>query len=272
MSSRKVLCIAYVAVAALLFSVIKLPASNGEKKRLVTIISIPVTVFGQNCRIVFEDESRQAVIVDPGGAPEQLLSVIERNSLNITHVLLTHAHLDHGGAIRPILERLSKMQKNKPVFVAHQCETLLRERLREQALLFGVPSKDFENVPEPDVYAEDGGELNIGTVRGKLLHAPGHSPGHVMLLLDRTAWSFADAEADGSLQESKRGESGVLLSGDVLFAGSIGRTDFYGGDYDTLLASIKEKIFVLPDDTVVLPGHGPETTVGREKKSNPFLH
>jgi len=205
----------------------------------VKVQTITVGAFQENCYLLIDDRANRAVIVDPGGEPQRLITEIERSGATLEAIWITHAHVDHVGAIASVKERW-----NVPVYL-HPLDRRLYEAAGRQAEVYGVP---FEEPPAPDHEFADGEELKIGTREMKVLHAPGHSPGHVVIHGD-----------------------GIALVGDCLFAGSIGRTDLPMSNPQNLAESLK-KIAALPPDTVVYPGHGPETTIGEERTSNPFLN
>lgn len=213
------------------------------------IVTLEVTPFQQNCRVVIDRSSRHCVLVDPGGEGRRIVVEIERRDLVLDAVWLTHSHLDHCGGVAQVLTRWQV-----PLY-AHPGEAQMRAHLEEICAMYGIPPGDMQRCPEPSVKLVGGETLMLsgGDVPGvefKVLFTPGHSPGHLCF--------YAPAER-------------ILLAGDTLFAGSIGRTDLPGGDAETLLRSIKQQILSLPDETRVLSGHGPETTVGRERRSNPFF-
>lgn len=204
--------------------------------------TFPVTQFAQNCSLLWCDQSREAALVDPGGEAQRLLDEVARRDLRLTQILLTHGHLDHVGATSAIAA-----QTGVSVIGPHQEDQFWLDRLPMQSQMFGfAPAQPFT----PDRYLNDGDRVMVGQAELEVRFCPGHTPGHVVLY---------DAA------------SGVVWVGDVLFAGSIGRTDFPRGDHATLLASIRDRLWSLPDATVVVPGHGPNTTIGRERATNPFL-
>lgn len=211
---------------------------------MLDIVTIPVTPFGQNARIVGCGETKECVIVDPGGDSDVVLAALTRSGYSCKAVWLTHAHLDHCGGVQPILDALGVE------LVGHPGEEPMRANVRRIAGMYGLSPDDWFDCPEPTRMISGGEVLTVGRHEADVLFTPGHSPGHVSFYF----------KADG-----------VLLSGDALFEGSIGRTDLPGGNHEELLRSIRERILTLPDDTRVLSGHGPDTTVGRERRSNPFL-
>lgn len=210
--------------------------------RILTAAAPP---FYTNGYVVFCEETRDAVIIDPGDAIDDLLDAVTRGGLNVREILLTHAHLDHiTGVAR------AKAATHAPVWL-HRDDLFLYEGLVEQGRRFGLT---LEAAPPVDAFYEDGVPRRFGKYAVDVLPTPGHCPGGVCLAIGR----------DGSAGRE-------LFVGDTLFAGSIGRTDLPGGDLDTLLRSIRGVLFTFPDDTVVHSGHGPDTTVGVERQSNPFL-
>ena len=209
------------------------------------ILTLELTPFAQNTRIVFDRASSQAVVIDPGGDFPKIVQSLVANDLKVSQIWLTHSHLDHCGAVRPL------KQASAATLYAHPVERELRARVVEICMLYGIPPGDMQSCPEPDVPISGGETLLLGEYIFEVLFTPGHSPGHLCFY---------------------HRESATLMAGDTLFAGSIGRTDLPGGDHATLLRSIRQQLLVLPDETRVLPGHGPDTTIGRERVSNPFLN
>jgi glyoxylase-like metal-dependent hydrolase (beta-lactamase superfamily II) len=210
----------------------------------LNILLVPVSPIQQNARILFVDGSKDAIVVDPGGEADKIIAALEAHDLTPVAIWITHSHLDHCGGVAPFLERYPV-----PVY-AHPADRNRRATVEETAAGYGIGPGVFFNCPEPTHELVGGETLNFGGLDFQVFFTPGHCPGHVVFY---------------------QADSGVLLAGDTLFRGSIGRTDFEGCDHDALIASIHDKIFVLPDDTQVLSGHGPDTTVGREKNSNPFV-
>lgn len=218
------------------------------------IETVVVTAFFQNARIILDESSAEALVVDPGGDIDRILAALERQKAQVRAVLLTHSHLDHAGGIEPLRDALAAKNGVRPPLYAHRNEAEFRSSIRKQAELFGMSDAEFHNVAEPERYLEDGDEIIVGKERWQVIFTPGHSPGHIC---------FYAPEHNGLTP--------LLLSGDLLFQGAIGRTDIPGADQQTLLGSIREKLLVLPDATVVKPSHGPDTTIGREKRVNPYL-
>ncbi len=203
--------------------------------------TFPVGPLQSNCIILGDEEAAEAIVIDPGGEVGRIHRRLTELGLKVKQILVTHAHLDHvGGAFA--LKQLT----GAPIFLNENDLPLLRA-MKAQATMFGVPLP--ETAP-PDADLADGLIVGLDRYPGQVLHTPGHSPGSVCLY-------FASLK--------------LLISGDTLFAGGIGRTDLPGGDYGQIMHSIQTRLLVLPDDTRVLPGHGPATTIGQERRNNSFL-
>ncbi len=195
--------------------------------------------MGANCYVFWCEETKQGVVVDPGDEGMQIYRWVTELGIEITRILLTHGHLDHIGAVDELRERFGC-----PVFIHSRDAEMLTDARKNLSAYFG-PGFSFKAA---DGFLQDGQLLMVGNKSLKVLHTPGHSPGSVCLLTDEG-----------------------VISGDTLFAGSIGRTDFPGGSLDELLRGVETKLLTLPDDTPVYPGHGESTSIGRERVENPFL-
>ena len=203
---------------------------------------IPVTPFRQNCSLVWCEATGQAALIDPGGEPEHLLAAVARHGLNLDRILLTHGHIDHVGAAGVLAERLGIAIEGP-----QREDAFLFDALPSQCAMFGFPrTQPFR----PGRWLNDGDRVQVGEVGFDVLHCPGHTPGHVVFYQPRARQAFV---------------------GDVLFKGSIGRTDLVGGHHDTLIDSIRRVLFALDDDVEVYSGHGPITSIGLERMTNPFL-
>jgi hydroxyacylglutathione hydrolase len=205
----------------------------------VNVQTLTVGAFQENCYLVIDDRTNRSVVVDPGGEGERIVEAIENSGSELEAIWVTHAHVDHVGAIASV-----KRKWDVPVYL-HPLDRRLYEAAPRQAEVYGVP---FELPPPPDREFADGQRLKVGEVEMTVMHAPGHAPGHVVI----------------------HGH-GIALVGDCLFAGSIGRTDLPFSNPPQLAASL-ERIAALAPETVVYPGHGADTTIAEEKLSNPFLN
>jgi hydroxyacylglutathione hydrolase len=195
-----------------------------------------VTPFFENCYVL--KHGGETMVVDPGEAAPELKAAVKGEK--VTMIFNTHCHCDHSGG------NAEMMKLTGAPLVCHEADLPLLRALPQQGMLFGVP---VAASPDPDRFVEEGDVIELGGASLKVLHTPGHAPGHVVLVGD-----------------------GFVIAGDTLFAGSIGRTDLPGGNYQQLITAIREKLMTLPDETVVYSGHGPTTTIGEERRNNPFLN
>lgn len=211
-----------------------------------------LTPFQQNTRIVSCGRTRKAICIDPGEPSQEVVDHIRENDLDLQAIVITHGHLDHCGGVAAL-----KAEFPEAEVLLHRDEMYLYKKLAQQPLLMGImPDQaramgmDYQDPPEPSRFLEDDEVLEVGDLKFLIRHVPGHTLGHIVL--------------------AEQNEKAVF-TGDCLFSGSIGRTDLPGGNYDQLLTSIREKVLTLGDDFTVYCGHGPETTIGRERTMNPFL-
>jgi len=206
------------------------------------ILIVPVTPFQQNCSIVFDDDTKQGVVVDPGGDLERIEDAIKQSGAKIEKILLTHGHIDHAGGAADLAAKLGVK-----VVGPHERDKPVLDNIPNRAAMFNMAGAKGVT---PDQWLKEGDVVSVGGLDFRVIEAPGHSPGSVVFFND--ANKFA-------------------LMGDVLFQNSIGRTDIPGGNHETLLHSIKTKIMALPDDVMFLPGHGNASQIGAERRSNPYL-
>jgi len=202
--------------------------------------ALVVGPFGTNCYVVGSASTKLGMIIDPGAEADAILGMVRQTGLSVSFIVLTHTHIDHIGALSLV------KKETKARFILHEMEKgSLSSGLDK---MFGFFNLDFESPPQPDRLLKDGDQIKVGDLVFRVLHTPGHSPGGICLL-----------------------GHGVVFSGDTLFNFGIGRTDFPGCSHKQLMKSIHDRLMVLPDETIVYPGHGPATTIGEERRGNPFL-
>ncbi len=202
---------------------------------------LTVGLLEVNCYILGDEETREAVVIDPGGDEEEILDVLSRNKLQLKLIIDTHGHFDHVDANQPLKDATGAK------IAIHEADAQMLHKPSAEAMFF---TGNRLRLSQPDILLKENDILTFGTYRLKVLHTPGHTPGGISLLLEDHPYVYV---------------------GDLLFAGSIGRTDFPGGSYDDLINAVKTKIFPLGDNYSVYPGHGPVTTVAQERKYNPFF-
>jgi glyoxylase-like metal-dependent hydrolase (beta-lactamase superfamily II) len=203
--------------------------------------SLEVGPLSVNCYVVACEETREGIVIDPGGNVEQIAALVQQLGLKIHTVINTHGHFDHLGGNRQALEAFGAK------LLIHQADAPMLSRSAEVARKYGLQG---ENSPEADAWLVDGMDVFFGDCRLKVLHTPGHTQGGCCLYFEKER---------------------IVITGDTLFADSIGRTDLPGGSHEQLLQSIRTKLFTLPDDVAAYPGHGPQTTIGHEKSCNPYF-
>ncbi len=203
---------------------------------------LPVTPFQQNCSLIWDAETMRGALVDAGGEPERLLAAVRERGVTLEKLLVTHGHLDHIGVVAELAERLGL-----PIEGPHEDDRFWIELLPDAARQYGFPpARSFT----PQRWLHQGDQVTVGSLCFDVLHCPGHTPGHVVFY---------------------HAPSQLAIVGDVLFQGSIGRTDFPRGNHGDLIRSIRERLFPLGDDITFVPGHGPLSTFGAERRSNPFV-
>lgn len=203
---------------------------------------IPVTPYAQNCSLVWCEATGLAALVDPGGDVDRLLAAVDKAGVKLDKLLLTHAHLDHVGGALELARGL-----DLPIHGPQEGDAFWLDALPDQARMFGFPPAEAFR---PDRWLHDGDTVELGQLRFRVIHCPGHTPGHVVFFEPESRHAFV---------------------GDVLFQGSIGRTDFPRGDHGALIHAIRDKLFPLGDDVAFVPGHGPMSTFGRERRGNPYV-
>lgn len=199
---------------------------------------LPIGIYSANCYIIGCEDTNEVVIVDPGGGVDIILDVIEKKNLNVKYIILTHGHGDHIGGIVKL-----KNEINAPILVHKDDEDMLLDSSLNLTSMMSIDKIEIK----PDRLLEDNDIINIGNLEAKIIHTPGHTKGSICIKVKDT-----------------------LITGDTLFKGSIGRSDLYGGDHETLINSIKSKLLILDEDIKVYPGHGDSSTIKYEKKNNPF--
>ncbi|MGE0329335.1 MAG: MBL fold metallo-hydrolase [Ramlibacter sp.] len=209
---------------------------------MLQYLTIPVTAFQQNCSLVWDDATKQAAVIDPGGDLDVLLEEVGRLGLKLEQIWLTHAHIDHAGGTAELATRLQL-----PIIGPHPGDQFWIDGLPQQGAMFGFAHSEAFT---PTRWLHDGDTVELAGHVLHVRHCPGHTPGHVVFHAPEIQRAFV---------------------GDVLFAGSIGRTDFPGGNHQQLLDSIAQRLWPMGDDTVFIPGHGPESTFGRERRGNPYV-
>jgi len=232
---------------------------------------IPVGMLQCNCSILGDPDTHEAIVVDPGDEVDRILEILKRHKLKVLAIVSTHTHIDHVGGLAALHKATGA-----PVLI-HEADYELYRGIEMQAEWLGVPTPETTKI---DNFLKEGDSLRWGTHEARVIHTPGHTQGSLCLFLpEHGLYAPADSANSDAISNSRNlmsreahaaGEP-RLIAGDTLFAGSIGRTDLWGGSLPEILKSLKTKILALPDETLVIPGHGPGTTIGQERESNPFL-
>ncbi len=213
----------------------------------LSVAILPVTPLQQNCTLLWDDDTKDAAVIDPGGDVNQILNVVKQQELKVGKIILTHGHIDHAGGAAELKQALEEKGDTVAIEGPHIDDKFLLDDLANAGAQYGMSGA--RNVT-PDLWLEDGGVLNIIGLGFDIRHCPGHSPGSLVYI---------------------NNDVKLALVGDVIFKGSIGRTDFEYGDHDALISAIKTHLLPLDDDTTFICGHGPVSTIGEERNSNPFI-
>lgn len=200
---------------------------------------IPAGIYAANCYIIYSENTKDGIVIDPGGDLDDILKFINENELNIKYIILTHGHADHIGGVIELKETLSV-----PLMIHEDDKEMLVDGNKNLSTMMAMGTIEIE----PDNLLKDGDIIEFGDEKAEIIHTPGHTKGGICI---------------------KIGDN--IITGDTLFSGSIGRTDLLGGDYETIIKSIKSKLIIYPDNVQIFPGHGASSTIGKEKVSNPFL-
>lgn len=203
------------------------------------VVRIPAGIYAANCYLVYSENNKEAIVIDPGGDVDDIIAQIESLNLNIKYILLTHGHGDHIAGIHGL-----KQYVNVPVAVHKDDEYLLKSGKDNLSSMMAMGTIELS----PDILLNEGDKISFGDLKAEIIHTPGHTPGGISIKIEDS-----------------------LFTGDTLFAGSIGRTDFPGSSFESIISSIKDKLLIYPEDTIVYPGHGPSSTIKRERASNPFI-
>jgi glyoxylase-like metal-dependent hydrolase (beta-lactamase superfamily II) len=231
---------------------------------------IPVGMLQCNCSILGDPVTREAIVVDPGDDVERILEILQRHQLKLRAIVSTHTHIDHVGGLAELHRATSA-----PVMI-HEADMELYKHLDIQAGWLGVPTPAMTRIED---FVKEGDAVHWGGFAARVLHTPGHTPGSISLVIEPGASGTAirasvrrgEREPEGAPHKKNVNEPGIVLAGDTLFQRSIGRTDLWGGSTPQILKSIRGKLLVLPEETIVFPGHGDTTTIGEEREENPFL-
>lgn len=206
---------------------------------MLKVLRIPAGIYAANCYLIYEENNKEAIVIDPGGDEDDIIAQIEKVGLDVKYIILTHGHGDHIGGVKGIKEHTKA-----PLAIHQEDEYLLKDGNSNLSSMMAMGTIEMA----PDILLKDGDELGFGDLKAKIIHTPGHTPGGISIKIEDS-----------------------IFTGDTLFAGSIGRTDFPKSSFDAIMDSIKNKIMVYHENTIVYPGHGPSSTIKNEKTSNPFI-
>jgi hydroxyacylglutathione hydrolase len=230
----------------------------------LSIITKTVSDFGQNARVLINNSEKKICFVDPGADLERILDGVDLETNTVESIFLTHCHIDHAGAVKPLLKLLADKGKPTPTLYYHSKEWIVGKNIENYAKQCGFSDGEYFNPPNADINLDDMETFKIGNITARLLFTPGHAPGHVAMYFENVSATLTGNFAQDTLPN-------ILISGDSLFRESVGRTDLPLSNPQDLVNSIQEKLYTLPDNTLVLPGHGRNTTIEHEKQHNPFI-
>jgi hydroxyacylglutathione hydrolase len=234
-----------------------MPAPENSKSLIHKVI--PVGMLQCNCSILGDPSTGEAIVVDPGDEVDRILEILQRHKLKPRAIVSTHTHIDHVGGLAALHKATGA-----PVLI-HEADMPLYKGLDIQAQWLGVPTPAIAPIEN---FVKEGDSLRWGNYAARVIHTPGHTPGSISLVVDENARDDASESHEAGREHS---HAPALLAGDTLFQSGIGRTDLWGGSFPEIIRSIKEKLFLLPEETIVYPGHGSTTTIGEERESNPFV-
>jgi len=223
-----------------------------------------VSHFDQNARIITDTTTNETMIIDPGADADLLFDMV--SATTVTMIVLTHCHIDHAGGVTRLLELFDQAKRKKPQVFYHSKDIIIGEHLEEFAKNYGFSDKEYQNPPHPDQLMDSLSSITLGTKTFTIYFTPGHAPGHIVLYYDNDDFKLA-----GDYSETLHCNR-LLIAGDTLFQGSIGRTDLPMANHSDLINSIKTHLLSLPKTTLVCSGHGPNTTIAQETATNPFLN
>ena len=230
------------------------------------VCTFMVSPFQQNARVVVDTTAKKALVIDPGDEVERIYDWVVSQGASVESIFLTHCHIDHAGGVKRLLAVIRGREGAVPLVYYHKNDQMIADNISSYAMMSGLDPQHYCDVPKPFIDLEGKTTFSFSEYTFDLRFVPGHSPGHVVLYL-----SDADVSFQGDFVQQVDVSGPLLIAGDTLFRGSIGRTDLPGGDHSLLITSIRTQLLSLPEHTIVLSGHGPNTSIGFEREHNPFL-